>query len=136
MILLFQAFQRIFNLRKYSGSISFVPAPGFEAFGEPCNQKGESISYTCSPSHKEPSKGHQQGYQGPDIGLESLSWRKISGPFVSVWLHNVPWGGEDTMAAPDAKVVFLSCNIICIRCFYYHIYCDVNLDANLNSSEF
>jgi sphingosine kinase len=28
----------------------------------------------------------------------------MKGPFVSVWLHNVPWGAENTLAAPDAKV--------------------------------
>ncbi|KAL1537477.1 Sphingosine kinase 1 [Salvia divinorum] len=26
----------------------------------------------------------------------------IDGPFVSIWLHNVPWGAHDTKAAPDA----------------------------------
>nr|GEW59425.1 sphingosine kinase 2-like isoform X1 [Tanacetum cinerariifolium] len=63
----FYAFQRILRLRKYNGSIWFVPAPGSE-----------------------------------DVG-ENANWRKLNGPFVSVWLHNVPWGAENTLAAPDAK---------------------------------
>ncbi|XP_047938715.1 sphingosine kinase 1-like isoform X2 [Salvia hispanica] len=43
------------------------------------------------------------GYQGPNVDIKSLNWRMIDGPFVSVWLHNVPWGAEDTKAAPDAE---------------------------------
>ncbi|RVX08568.1 Sphingosine kinase 1 [Vitis vinifera] len=102
----FYALQRILHLRKYNGCISFVPAPGFEAFGEPSTYKGESTSglNTFNPSQEEPIKVQQHGYQGPNIELEKLQWRTIDGPFVSIWLHNVPWGGEDTLAAPDAKV--------------------------------
>ncbi|KAL6990981.1 Sphingosine kinase 1 [Sarracenia purpurea var. burkii] len=97
----FYAVQRIFHLRKYNGRISFVPAPGFEAYGEPTDQSmGKDI---CNPSNDEPIKIQQCGYQGPNFDLEGLNWRKIDGPFVSIWLHNVPWGGEDTKAAPDAK---------------------------------
>ncbi|XP_052203723.1 sphingosine kinase 1 [Diospyros lotus] len=99
----FYAIQRIFHLRKYSGWISFVPAPGFEACGEPSSPKDVLPSNINNPSQDEPMKVHQRGYQGPQVDLESLEWRKIDGPFVSVWLHNVPWGGEDTKAAPDAK---------------------------------
>ncbi|XP_020541313.1 sphingosine kinase 1 isoform X2 [Jatropha curcas] len=57
----------------------------------------------CNPSQEQPVKAQQRGYQGSDADLISLDWRTISGPFVSIWLHNVPWGGEDIMAAPDAK---------------------------------
>ncbi|KAK2977125.1 hypothetical protein RJ640_017649 [Escallonia rubra] len=98
----FYAIQRILRLRKYNGCISFVPAPGFEDFGEPSSSKLDS----CSLSDEKPVKIQQHGYQGPVVDLESQTWRKIDGPFVSIWLHNVPWGGEDTMAAPDAKVAF------------------------------
>lgn len=84
-----------------------MPAPGFEAYGEPTNFHGKSTASkqsSCIPSEEEPAKAQQHGYQGPYIDLGDLDWRTINGPFVSVWLHNVPWGGEDTMAAPDAKV--------------------------------
>ncbi|CDO99625.1 unnamed protein product [Coffea canephora] len=102
----FYAIQRIFCLRKYNGCIKFVPAPGYEACGEvtsiECESTGEVI-----PSEDGTDKllvnGQQNGYQGADIDMKNLNWRKVDGPFVSIWLHNVPWGGEDTMAAPDAK---------------------------------
>ncbi|MCD7471985.1 hypothetical protein HAX54_012805, partial [Datura stramonium] len=44
----------------------------------------------------------QNGYCGPAFDMKDFN-RKIEGPFVSIWLHNVPWGGEDVLAAPDAK---------------------------------
>ncbi|XP_059623404.1 sphingosine kinase 2 isoform X4 [Cornus florida] len=99
------ALQRIFHLRKYDGRISFVPAPGFEAYGEPSCQKGESRGEVsiCNPSQGENIDVQKCGYCGPNVDVESLSWRKLDGPFVSIWLHNVPWGAEDTLAAPDAK---------------------------------
>lgn len=83
-----------------------MPAPGFEDYGEPISYSAELASKQniCSSSQEVPVNVWQQGYQGPDINLGSLNWRTIDGPFVSVWLHNVPWGGEDTMAAPEAKV--------------------------------
>lgn len=113
----FYALQRIFCLRKYIGCVSFVPAPGFEAFGEPRSQEAEFIGKLdiCNPSDVESSKSQQHGYQGPSVSLESLNWRKIDGPFISVWLHNVPWGGEDTMAAPDAKFSDSYLDLIIIR---------------------
>lgn len=96
------------HLRQYNGSISFVPAPGFEAYGEPTsyNNISEPTNHhkKCGPSQEEPVNIRQHGYEGPDINLENMDWRTISGPFVSVWLHNVPWGSEDTKAAPNAKV--------------------------------
>lgn len=84
-----------------------MPAPGFEAYGEATSYPGNSNS---KGNNSGPSKGEERVnlqrlcYQGPEINLENLNWRVINGPFISVWLHNVPWGAEDTMAAPDAKV--------------------------------
>ncbi|KAK7327963.1 hypothetical protein VNO77_22057 [Canavalia gladiata] len=96
---------RIFNVRQYMGCVSFVPAPGYEAFGEPTSYPGKS---TVKGSNSDPREAEcinlqRLCYRGPEINLENLSWRVINGPFISVWLHNVPWGAEDTMAAPDAK---------------------------------
>ncbi|XWS18311.1 hypothetical protein CRYUN_Cryun32bG0033100 [Craigia yunnanensis] len=48
-------------------------------------------------------KIQRHGYLGSDVKLESMHWRTISGPFVSIWLHNVRWGSEDVMAASNAK---------------------------------
>ncbi|KAL4562059.1 hypothetical protein LXL04_034249 [Taraxacum kok-saghyz] len=88
----FYGLQRILRLRKYNGCISFVPGPGFEDVGE------ATTNTTLNQQH------HGHGYQGPkEVELESSNWRKLNGPFISVWLHNVPWGAENTMAAPNAK---------------------------------
>lgn len=62
------------------------------------------------------------GYQGPKVDMKSLNWRKIDGPFVSIWLHNVPWGGEDTLAAPDAEVntlYLLSLLFFCVSLYIF-----------------
>lgn len=91
------------HLRRYEGRISFVPAPGYEIFGEPTSYSAEWDVH-CQSHGEEQVDVLCSGYQGPDIKLEELSWRAIDGPFVSIWLHNVPWGGEDIMAAPNAKV--------------------------------
>ncbi|KAF7803540.1 sphingosine kinase 1-like isoform X1 [Senna tora] len=104
----FYALTRIFRLRHYNGCVSFVPAPGFEGFGEPTSYPGKftsKVDNKCDPSEVEANKLQKCCYQGTDINLENLNWRVINGPFISIWLHNVPWGGENTMAAPDAKVV-------------------------------
>ncbi|KAE9591773.1 hypothetical protein Lal_00038997 [Lupinus albus] len=101
----FYALCRFINLRHYNGCVSFVPAPGFEAYGEPTSYRGKSISKgnTSDINEAESVKLQKFCYQGPEIDIENLNWRIINGPFISVWLHNVPWGAEDTMAAPDAK---------------------------------
>ncbi|XP_022715980.1 sphingosine kinase 2 isoform X2 [Durio zibethinus] len=98
----FYALQRILHLRHYNGRVSFVPAPGFEDYGEATSYHGEPTSEK-NPTQEESLKIQQQGYLGSDVKLENMHWRTISGPFVSIWLHNVPWGGEDVMAAPNAK---------------------------------
>lgn len=96
LMLLVQAIQRIFCLRRYHGCIKFVAAPGFENFGEP-NELGGEIDELNS------NWVMQDGYCGPTFDMKGFN-RKIEGPFVSIWLHNVPWGGEDVLAAPNAKV--------------------------------
>lgn len=105
-----QALKRILRLRKYNGSICFVPGPGFEDVGESNDSCVDSMEPLIMP--------RQHGYQGPNIDLKNLNWRKIEGPFVSVWLHNVPWGAENTMAAPDAKVDF-PLSIVIVFYFMY-----------------
>ncbi|KAL0353149.1 UNVERIFIED_CONTAM: Sphingosine kinase [Sesamum angustifolium] len=101
----FYALQRIFGLRSYNGSICFVPAPGYESYGEPLDLEKEVIVEGESQltSDDGPLSTREYGYRGPKVDLKSLNWRKIDGPFVSIWLHNVPWGGENTLAAPDAE---------------------------------
>ncbi|KAK4271532.1 hypothetical protein QN277_020216 [Acacia crassicarpa] len=102
----FYALNRILNLRQYTGCISFVPAPGFEAFGEPLSYNGKCTGEDNNHDLKEAEhiKLQKSCYQGPDINLKNLNWKVINGPFVSVWLHNVPWGSQDALPAPDAKL--------------------------------
>ncbi|KAL1560170.1 sphingosine kinase [Salvia divinorum] len=101
----FYGLQRIFGLRRYNGSIIFVPASGYESYGEPLDLEkniiidDESAMKSADGLVRDPA----YGYQGPKVDIKSLNWRMIDGPFVSIWLHNVPWGAEDTKAAPDAE---------------------------------
>lgn len=81
----------------------FVPAPGYESYGEPLDLENKIVIDKESEING-PVKVSGHGYLGPKVDIKSLNWRKIDGPFVSIWLHNVPWGAEDTMAAPDAEV--------------------------------
>ncbi|KAK4787440.1 hypothetical protein SAY86_011273 [Trapa natans] len=99
----FYALQRILHLRRYEGRISFVPAPGYERHGQPASYSAEWAA-PCQDHGEKQVDVISSGYQGPNIKLEELSWRTIDGPFISIWLHNVPWGSESAMAAPNAKV--------------------------------
>ena len=89
------------NLRRYSGSIHFVPAPGYEAYGEPVKQVENSTVERLEPN------GESQvcSYQGPSPEFQGSDWRSIDGPFVAVCINNVPWAAESVMAAPEAKVI-------------------------------
>ncbi|XP_077243292.1 sphingosine kinase 1-like [Tasmannia lanceolata] len=113
----FYSILRILNLRKYHGHVSFVPAPGYETFGEPVKQNDGNNDnlYIQNQNEKDNVNVQQRGYQGPLASFEIREWRSIEGPFVSVWLHNVPWAGEGTMAAPDAKFADGYLDLIIIR---------------------
>ncbi|KAL6614371.1 hypothetical protein ACP70R_036641 [Stipagrostis hirtigluma subsp. patula] len=95
----FYAVVRIMNLKKYCGSILFVPAPGYEAYGEPIKQVENSILESVDQN----GKSHTCSYPGPSVEFQASDWRFIDGPFVAVWINNVPWAAEDIMAAPEAK---------------------------------
>ncbi|CAL9077229.1 unnamed protein product [Musa acuminata var. zebrina] len=96
---------RIINLRKYNGHVQFVPAPGYEAYGEPINQTNCCSSNTMLYKDDQGDEANVRpcGYQGPSISLDGCEWRSIDGPFISVWINNVPWASEDIMPAPNAK---------------------------------
>ncbi|XP_078428597.1 sphingosine kinase 2-like isoform X2 [Wolffia australiana] len=93
----FYAFLRVFRLRKYQGRVHFVPAPGYESHGEPATTKIEPCEVKTNDSEG------TRGYQGPTISFKSSDWRSIEGPFIFLWTHNVPWGSDVTIPAPDAK---------------------------------
>ncbi|KAK9133861.1 hypothetical protein Scep_013389 [Stephania cephalantha] len=99
----FYALLRIINLRKYNGRLFFVPAPGYEEYGKATNEIKKFMGNLDTQDQCQVDTLKQHCYGGPDICLEALEWRSVDGPFISVWLHNVPWGSEDTMAAPHAQ---------------------------------
>ena len=110
-------------MRHYEGRLYFVPAPGFEAYGESISYPGSSTSKRIISDliDGEPVKLKRLGYQGPEIDLENLSWRVLNGPFISVWLHNVPWGAENTKAAPNAEVGCVRKSFFCIPLLSYTV---------------
>lgn len=83
----------------------FIRAPGYESVGEPLDANNDHEIVAQLLSNKDNEKG-QHGYQGPSsIEYDKLEWRFIEGPFISVWLNNIPWSSEDIMPAPEAKVL-------------------------------
>ncbi|XP_048490327.1 sphingosine kinase 1 isoform X2 [Beta vulgaris subsp. vulgaris] len=99
------AVKRIFQLRKYNGRVHFIPASGSENYVEKISQKVESVQdLPFYSSNGKQTDADEKGYVGPNIDMENMCWRTIEGPFISVWIHNVPWGSEGAMPAPDAKV--------------------------------
>ncbi|KAJ4760916.1 Sphingosine kinase 1 [Rhynchospora pubera] len=104
----FYSLLRIMNLRKYNGNAQFVPAPGYESVGVPLTQIEKSNQHDDPnlSSEMQISKVktlQSKGYQGPSVSYDESHWRSIEGPFVYVWLNNVPWCSQDVMPAPEAK---------------------------------
>lgn len=110
----FYALKRIFKLRKYDGCIRFVPAPGYEAYGEATSLEND-VASIVNASGEKTDMCTQYGYAGSTHNMNNLNWRRVDGPFISIWLHNVPWGSETTMAAPDAKFSDGYLDLIMIR---------------------
>ncbi|KNA10376.1 hypothetical protein SOVF_144790 [Spinacia oleracea] len=98
------AVKRILQLRKYNGRVHFVPAPDFEDYTEKISHKVTSVQDVpfCSSSKKQ-TNAQESGYLGPNVDLENMNWQTIEGPFISVWIQNVPWGSESSKPAPSAK---------------------------------
>ncbi|XP_058073178.1 sphingosine kinase 1-like [Magnolia sinica] len=113
----FYSILRVIRLRKYHGCISFIPALGYENYGDPINQNDGAGSnfVTWNQNQEDNDKVQLRGYQGPLSCSEDLEWRTIEGPFISVWLHNVPWASEDAMPAPEAKFSDGYLDLIIIR---------------------
>ncbi|RRT63264.1 hypothetical protein BHE74_00035580 [Ensete ventricosum] len=94
------------KLRKYHGCVHFVPAPGYEAYGEPVKQVDNFKGHILLSKQDQggDTKVMSCGYQGPEISLEGLEWRSIVGPFISIWVNNVSFSAENYNPAPKAKV--------------------------------
>ncbi|XP_057828685.2 sphingosine kinase 2 isoform X1 [Cryptomeria japonica] len=101
----FYTFVRIFRLRHYSGNVSFIPAPGYEEYGEPISIDNEngSILQDTGISGTEEMKPKTSNCLGALDSSENYKWKSINGQFIIVWLHNVPWGSQDIMPAPHAE---------------------------------
>ncbi|KAJ3670270.1 hypothetical protein LUZ60_010594 [Juncus effusus] len=98
----FYCLLRILNLRKYTGQVQFLPAPGFESIGQPTSIPSISSSPSLNSKALESKR-----YNGPSVSFgESESeeeWRCLEGPFLHVGLNNVSWCSEDAMPAPQAQ---------------------------------
>ena len=109
----FQAFIRILQLRKYSGTLAYIPAAGYEESGESINNDCAELLVTeniaSSMSNINGGSGIKEnvGYRGPAPLPKDTMWRSIQGDFILVWLLNVPWAAEDVLAAPSAQVINL-----------------------------
>ncbi|XP_074568766.1 sphingosine kinase 2-like isoform X2 [Curcuma longa] len=100
----FYSLLRILKLRKYHGHVQFVPAPGYETYGEPITQSFcSSGTELCNDDQGDTVNASSYGYQGLAMGADGCEWRCMNGPFIAVWINNVPWAGEDVMPAPNAK---------------------------------
>ncbi|KAG6519050.1 hypothetical protein ZIOFF_022539 [Zingiber officinale] len=100
----FYSLLRILKLRMYQGHVQFVPAPGYETYGEPVRQSVcDRNAKLCKDDQRDTVNCSLCGYQGLAVGADGCEWRSMDGPFISVWINNVPWAGEDVMPAPNAK---------------------------------
>jgi sphingosine kinase len=91
-----QALLRCLLLRRYAGKLLFLPPPGAAA----------SILAGRPATAEEAVHARSLGAAAADAGSapeEHVGWRVLDGPLESVWALNLPWGGEDALAAPDAQ---------------------------------
>ncbi|KAJ8497591.1 hypothetical protein OPV22_008143 [Ensete ventricosum] len=111
------ALLRIMKLRKYHGCVHFVPAPGYEAYGEPVKQVDNFKGHILLSKQDQggDTKVMSCGYQGPEISLEGLEWRSIVGPFISIWVNNVSFSAENYNPAPKAKFSDGCLDVIIVR---------------------
>ncbi|KAG0570231.1 hypothetical protein KC19_6G146200 [Ceratodon purpureus] len=93
---------RICNLRRYNGHIYYIPAPGYEGTGTPFNGELETTTLLKSSEGDSDRIAVKNGYTGP-LQTSSSQWRDLEGPFILIWLNNVPWCSTDIHTAPHAK---------------------------------
>lgn len=128
----FQSLLRILKLRKYCGNVQFVPASGYETYGEPITQGFcSSDTELRKDDQGDTVNASSCGYQGLAVGADGCEWRCMNGPFIAVWINNVPWAGEDVMPAPNAKVVLLPS-----FCFFSFSTFFISIFSSLSSSIF
>uniref|UniRef100_A0A0E0LM81 DAGKc domain-containing protein n=1 Tax=Oryza punctata TaxID=4537 RepID=A0A0E0LM81_ORYPU len=103
----FYSLLRVVSLRRYNGRVLFVPAPGYEGFGDLVEQISSCKSNGASTGVQEDKSNDFNdetcAYTGPSIDEADHEWRSLDGPFVSVWVSGVPFASENVMTAPEAK---------------------------------
>jgi sphingosine kinase len=64
-------------MRRYHGRVQFVPAPGYESFGEALqhNSDCKAAIGISGLGQGNDAPVQQGGYQGPSICSDSLEWR-------------------------------------------------------------
>uniref|UniRef100_A0A453BAB4 YegS/DAGK C-terminal domain-containing protein n=1 Tax=Aegilops tauschii subsp. strangulata TaxID=200361 RepID=A0A453BAB4_AEGTS len=104
---LFQSLLRAVNLRRYNGRILFVPAPGYEGFGDPVEQtiscKSNGATNAAEGDIPDVCNNETCTYSGPSTDDADLEWRSLKGPFVNVWISNIAFASEGVMIAPQAQ---------------------------------
>uniref|UniRef100_A0ACD5UMC2 Uncharacterized protein n=1 Tax=Avena sativa TaxID=4498 RepID=A0ACD5UMC2_AVESA len=103
----FYSLLRVVNLRRYSGRILFVPAPGYERFGDPVENttscKSNGASNTNEGDTSNVCNDETCTYSGPSVEEADLEWRSLNGPFVNAWISNIAFASEGVMIAPQAQ---------------------------------
>uniref|UniRef100_A0A7I4FBM7 sphingosine kinase n=1 Tax=Physcomitrium patens TaxID=3218 RepID=A0A7I4FBM7_PHYPA len=93
---------RISNLRKYNGQLYYIPAPGYEGTGTPLNEEFARTTLMTSGEANSDSSLQKHGDPG-SLQKNFSEWREMEGPFILIWLNNVPFVSESVNAAPNAK---------------------------------
>ncbi|XP_037484559.1 sphingosine kinase 1-like [Triticum dicoccoides] len=103
----FYSLLRAVNLRRYNGRILFVPAPGYEGFGDPVEQtiscKSNGAANAAEGDITDVCNNETCTYSGPSTDDADLEWRSLKGPFVNVWISNIAFASEGVMIAPQAQ---------------------------------
>ncbi|KAH7299890.1 hypothetical protein KP509_24G035100 [Ceratopteris richardii] len=95
---------RITRLRKYRGTLAYVPAPGYEGSLDHISREDSDLLSSSIPDMNI-EKGQQWGgYSGSMSVPEKSEWRIMNGNFILVWLMNVPWATQTVLAAPKAEL--------------------------------
>ena len=96
------------NLRRYNGRILFVPAPGYERFGDPVEKttssKSNGASNAIEGDMSNVCNDETCTYSGPSVAEADLEWRSLNGPFINAWISNIAFASEGVMIAPQAQV--------------------------------
>ncbi len=86
-----QAVVRCLALRRYAGTFLFTQPAGSAPVGRAAHDAELALVARAGA-----------GRVVDDDAPTADAWRALDGPFDSLWALNVPWGGEEALAAPGA----------------------------------